>query len=206
MIGVYTAIFGNYDTIRPTKYNGTLFTNQTDIPTDTGWHIEMVEPPHPDPRYASRYYFDQSHIAMPDCDYTVMHGGNAILKVHPQELVDLLPKDVDWGCCIHPRGNVYEEAKACKRMGKDDKNVIDAQMARYRKAGFDGIGLSALIIVVRRNTDKLQKFEKRLWQEVSSGSCRDQLSFDYLKWRYDFKVFYLPHRWTHYLDLKGHKK
>jgi len=205
MIGLYTALFGNYDTIQPTKYNGILFTDQKYLDSDTGWKIEVVEAPHPDLRYASRYYFDQSCRVMPDYEYTIMHGANATLRWHPQDLVNLLPGNIDLACCEHPRGNVYEEAKAVIRMGKDGKDVVNEQMERYRAEGFKGDDLSALPLMVRRNTPALREFEDMLWQEVGGGSCRDQLAFDYCRWKLNFPIFRLSGRWTNYLDMRAHK-
>lgn len=202
---IYTALFGPYDAPQPASYGGALFTDQ-DISPD-GWDVRQVEAPHEDPRYASRYYFDQSHLALPDAEYTIMHGANARLRVAPETLIDLLPDGVDIAACRHPRANTYEEAEACIRMRKDDKETIRAQMERYRDYGFpESFPLSACIILVRRNTPALATFERFWWHEVKHGSCRDQLSFDYARWRLDVPVFYLPHHWKHYLDLKRHKR
>lgn len=203
---VYTALFGPYDHPLPAPYNGILFTDQ-DIKVD-GWHIEKVKPPHEDLRYASRYYFDQSCLVMPEAEYTVMHGANAQLKVHPAELATMLPPDINLACLPHwTRASVYDEAQACIRMGKDKKNTIEAQMDRYRKDGFpEDAQLSACILLVRRNTEQLREFENFWWNEVANGSCRDQLSFDYSRWKLDFPIMYLPGRLSDYLRVGRHKK
>lgn len=204
MIGVYTALFGNYDTLQPTPYNGIVFTDQA-LKVD-GWHTERVELPHDNPRYASRYYFDQSCLVMPEFFYTVMHGGNATLKVHPAELVELLPSGIDIGCLQHwQRQTVEAEAQACIRMHKDKRETIEAQMERYKDEGFSlDTRLSACILLVRRQTSRLREFETMWWNEVSSGSYRDQLSFDYCRWKLNFPVFYLPGSLRDYLVVGKH--
>lgn len=202
MIAVYTALFGPYDTVQPAIWpNSYLFTDQ-DIKPD-GWQVIKVEP-WKDNRYASRYYFSQSYEVMHQFRYTVLHGANAQLKVDPDILIPYLGKN-DWACCAHPRGNVYEEARAVIRMHKDNPIVVDAQMDRYRQDGFNGSDLSALIIVVRRNTARLREFEYILWDEIQTGSYRDQLAFDYCRWKHRFPISRLPNHWTHYLHLQRHK-
>jgi len=205
MIGLYTALFGPYDRDLSTPYPGTLFTDQA--VERGGWEVVRVDSPHPDPRYASRYYFDQSCKAMPDYEYTVMHGGNSQLKVSPADLVALLPDDIDIAVCKHPRRSVYKEAEACIRMGKDDAEVINYQMSRYRGQRFPvNFSLSACILMVRRNTPRLAEFEAFWWNEVKSGSCRDQLSFDYSRWKLDMPIFYLPKHWRNYITSVAHKR
>lgn len=204
MIAVYTALFGPYDDVKPALYpNSFLFTDQ-DIEPD-GWRVIKVKSPHEDSRYASRYYFAQSCLVLPAFEYTIMHGANAQLKVEPASLIKHLG-DNDLACCVHYRQTVYDEAKAVIRMRKDDRDVVEAQMDRYRQAGFNGAGLSALPIVVRYNSDRLQEFEAMLWDEVKNGSCRDQLAFDYCRWILKFPVSRLPDKWTHYINWGKHNQ
>lgn len=206
MIGVYSALFGVYDDPPPITYDGVLFTDQDISPE--GWDVRRVDAPHEDTRYASRFYFDQSCRVMPDCEYTIMHGANNYLKSEPVKILKHadLPRSIDIAVCKHPRGSVYEETEACIRMGKDDALVINEQMARYRDEGFpESFPLSACIIMVRRNTPRLAEFEAFWWNEVKNGSCRDQLSFDYARWKLGVDVRYLPHHWRSYLKVARHK-
>jgi hypothetical protein len=204
MIGIYTALFGNYDNLLPTKFGGIVFTDQ-DIGVD-GWEVHQVSLPHPDPRYSSRFYFTQSSYVMPQYEYTIMHGANSQLIMKPDDLVAMLPPDIDIGVFRHPhRDNVYDEAKACIKYRKDKKEIIETQMSRYRDEDFDGDGLSACILIVRRNTPKLQQFETMWWSEVVHNSCRDQLSFDYCRWKLDIPVFYLPLGWNRVFRVGKHK-
>lgn len=198
MIAVYTALFGNYDTVLEPRFDSVpfvLFTDQ-DIKSP-GWDVRRVKRPHPDTRYASRYYFDQSHLAMPGCEYTIMHGANAVLTMAPGKIIEFLPSSLDIiACFAHPhRQNVYEESVACIRWHKDDATVVEGQMKRYEREGFRrarDIKLSACTLLVRRNTPRLREFEAMWWEEVKAGSCRDQLSFDYCRWKLGIDVAYIP--------------
>lgn len=204
MIGIYTALFGKYDQPKPAPWpDSFLFTDQK-VKAE-GWQIVNVNPPHTDVRYASRYYFDQSCLVMPDYEYTIMHGGNAQLKLSPEEMIKFLPPDVDMACCKHHhRSTVWQEAEAVIRMHKDTRDKVEPQMDRYRAEGFPGDDLSACIILVRRNTPRMAEFETMWWNEVKNGSVRDQLSFDYCLWKLKFQVVKLPGTWHNYLNLQKH--
>lgn len=195
-VGVYTAMFGAYDTIRKPQCkcanDFVLFTDQNVLPD--GWIVKKINP-HPNPSYASRYCFDQSCLLMPDYDATVMHGGNSVITMPPDEIIKkYLPDGFDLACFVHPhREDVFQEAKACISFRKDKAEVINPQIERYRAEGFDeSIRLSTAIILIRRNTERMRAFEDYWWNEVENGSCRDQLSFDYARWKLDFPIAIIP--------------
>ena len=195
-IAVYTAIFGSYDTLRPVTVidpdvDYICFTD-TPINPPAPWQVRVVDLPHPDPRYASRYYFDQSTIVLPDYDYTIMHGGNAALTVLPAIILSFV-QDTDIAAFIHPhRKSVYEEPSVCAMMGKGDSVQMAAQVKRYSADGFSGVPFSACTMLVRCNTPAIQEFEQLWWSEVVNGSHRDQLSFDYCRWKYGLPITYIP--------------
>lgn len=198
---IYTALFGNYDTVAPALYEATIFADCSI--KAKGWKVEVVEQPHDLPTYSSRYYFDQSCLVMPDSEFTIMHGANAQLTMPPSEVIKLLPNGCDLACFAHPhRTNVYQEAEACIKYRKDRKDVINAQMERYKAEGFpESVRLSTCIFLVRRNTPALREFEDMWWDEVKKGSCRDQLSFDYCRWKMDFQIAYIEGNPYHRKDI-----
>jgi hypothetical protein len=193
---VYTALFGNYDTLLPPlvidpEWEYVVFTNIAfDAPAP--WQVLVDRQPHPDPRKASRYYFDQSCLVLPEAEYTVMHGANAQLNCSPTSLLSFLGKN-DIAAFKHPhRDSVYDEEQAVIALNKDVSENTVLQMERYREEGFPGTLLSACILLVRHNTLALDEFEEAWWNEVQTGSCRDQLSFDYCRWRLSMGVSYIP--------------
>lgn len=195
-LAVYTALFGDYDTISPVEIIDPLvdyicFTDKSfDAPPP--WQVRVVERPHPDPRYASRYFFDQSTLVLPEYKCTIMHGANARLTTTPYPLLSYLDKN-DIAAFKHPhRSNVYSEFLACLQLGKDTWEKMQPQMMRYQAEGFPGDGLSACILLVRHNTLELQAFERMWWEEVNIGSHRDQLSFDYCRWKLGMEVSTIP--------------
>lgn len=90
---------------------------------------------------------------------------------------------------IHPcRKCIYEEAKACIKMGKDSKAVINKQIERYKKLGYPkSIGMVETGILLRRHNDiKCQMICNEWATELLLGSCRDQLSFNFVCWKNHF--------------------
>ncbi len=194
-IAVYTVIFGGYDRLLPGRVVGDgdyICFSDCDINPPTPWQARVVDMPCPDPRRASRYFFDQSTVVLPEYEYTIMHSGNAVLEVLPEALLSYL-SETDIAAFQHPyRESVYAEPYAVARTLKDKWVNMEEQMRRYRSEGFSGYPFSACTLLVRRNTPAIQEFEKQWWYEVSNGSHRDQLSFDYVRWKLGVEITYIP--------------
>lgn len=209
MIGVYTCLLGPYDDVAPARFGGVLFTDQ-DMKPD-GWEVRKVKPVLPDDlNRSSRYWFCQSCLVLPEYSVTIEHGADVQLQMEPGELIDrFLPDDRDIACFKHPhRSSVYEEGRMCGHWRKDDKTSIQRQMGHYEREGFPGDDLSTCILLLRRNTLQVQKFEAMWWAEVLHGSRRNQLSFDYCRWRLGIKVARIPggpYRRGDIMKVKRHK-
>lgn len=98
----------------------------------------------------------------------------------------------------HPHRNcIYDEASTCIKLGKDSPEVIRQQMERYRADGYpEKNGLVSGGIVYRRHTPTIAKLNTYWWQEIKAHSRRDQLSFNYVSWKYGIE----------YCVIKGHVK
>jgi hypothetical protein len=194
-LSVYTANFNGYDDLRPPDYpDGADYICFTDTPGSAPrpWQERVVQSPHPDPRKAARYYLLQSCLALPEYEYTIMHGANAVLSAPPDTLLQYVRK-TPVAAFMHPhRSSVYSETAACAVMGKDTLKNMEGQMMRYQAEGFDGTPFSACILLVRRNCPELQEMESLWWAEVAQGSHRDQLAFDYARWKLSLLITYIP--------------
>lgn len=139
------------------------------------------------PRRSARYHKILAHSVFPDAELTLWLDGS--LQVI--EGTDL------WALCqqvlqahsiatfAHPeRQCVYQEHRACARLRKDDKEVMRKQLDRYRAAGMPPYaGLVETSCLFRRHDADTVAFNTAWWQEISSGSLRDQLSFNYVAWK-----------------------
>ena len=88
----------------------------------------------------------------------------------------------------HPEGrsDIYTEAEACIRLGKEDPVALKKQMDRYRGLGFAGRAsekhatIPAGMAILRRHNDpSVQKAMEAWWSEYIAGSRRDQLSLPF---------------------------
>lgn len=197
MIAVYTANISSNDPLREPlvvadDVDYIYFTNRN-FNQPTAWDIRKVKSSG-NPKLQSRWFFDQSCLVLPEYEYTVMHGANSQLAVNPRVLIDTYLADTDLAAFRHPhRDCIYDEGSACIAFGKDTSGAIRPQMTRYQEEGYPShYGLSACILLVRRNTPELAAFETRWFKEVFRFSHRDQLSFDYVRWLMDVPVTYIP--------------
>jgi hypothetical protein len=113
---------------------------------------------------------------------TIWIDGSVQPKVDLAVLLKTLG-DADIAMYRHPlRGCAYQEAEACIEFNKDRAEVIMKQMDRYESEGFPhDFGLVASGMVVCG--EGARKLNEMWWTEISLGSKRDQLSFDYCRWR-----------------------
>ena len=93
---------------------------------------------------------------------------------------------------LNVRKCIYEEAKFIKWLGdnhprkhyKDDLNVINSQVERYRNDGYpENNGQARNTILIRRHNSDIIDTMEDWWKEVKYGSKRDQLSFPYVAWK-----------------------
>ncbi len=91
----------------------------------------------------------------------------------------------------HPKRTcIYDEAITCKKYKKDQDSLIDTQMQIFRELNYpikNGLKENNMIYRIHHN-DKVKAIMEEWWWWVSNYSKRDQLSFDYVLWKYNFKV------------------
>jgi hypothetical protein len=192
---VYTALTGGYDDLRdPVKreWRHVCFADG-EIPSESGWEFSAEEHEEDHCRHARRLKI-LSHFLFDD-DLTVwVDAALSVDRMLTPEFVEGLLGDADMAVYRHnKRDCAYAEAQACVRFKKDDPEVIGAQMGRYEEEGFPRRhGLAATGVLLRRNTQAVRDFCEMWWGEVENGSRRDQLSFDYCRWRTGLKVACIP--------------
>lgn len=188
---VYTVVMGHYDTLHPTRWPGICLTDG--LAPVRGWRIRKVQRRVTDPRRASRHPKILSHIYFPDAEYTIYLDGNLRLICDPKVVISLL-RGKDMALFPHPqRKCVYAEARKCVEHRKANRAVIAAQMKYYREKGLpSNSGLAACWMIVRRNTAKVKEFNEQWWEEYCRFSCRDQLSFEFVRWRLGIQYSKIP--------------
>jgi hypothetical protein len=122
-------------------------------------------------------------------DYTLWIDGNVRIVCDIKDLIKTYLDGSDICTFRHDsRNNVYDEAEKCIRDGLDDPGIINSQMKRYKDEGFSGRGLYRTIVILRRNTDIIERFNEEVWKEIKYGSVRDQLAVGYVAWKMGINV------------------
>lgn len=190
-VTVYTAVFGNYDTLRPARYPSLCFTDGQAQAVE-GWEYRTIYAGR-DPKWANRYCKIMVHRHL-NVEYSIYHDGNIEMIVDPQVAIERWLKDADLAVFAHPRRNcVYDEAEACIREGKAQAGAVHSQMARYRQEGYpEGAGLAACWVLIRRHTPEIGRLNEAWWAEYTKGAKRDQLSFNHTCWRLGIRYATIP--------------
>jgi hypothetical protein len=192
---LYSAVFGGYDTLKPAIVPSVCLTDGT-VKKAEGWTLRKV-PILPDlgSQKMSRHCKLFPWEYFPDTDCSIYYDGNIQLVKDPREaaLQWLGPHDV--ATFKHPeRSCVYDEATICVKICKEvDPLVVCTQMEKYLEEGFPkNFGLSACGVLVREHTELLKEFSQLWWEELQAHSKRDQLSFDYARWKLDLQCGTIP--------------
>lgn len=197
----YTAICGGRDhlrhTGRPRPGGFVCFTD--DPPPATpylGWDIRPSIDMYRDPRLDAKRHQVLAHESFPDVDVSCYLDGSHGLaeRLTVEGLAAEYLGYADLACFEHSeRDCAYAEAAVCIERGRDDPDVIRAQMARYRAEGFpEHWGLPAITLLLRRHTAPIRAVNTAWWQEIMTGSYRDQLSFPYVCWRLGLRWETIP--------------
>lgn len=196
-IVVYTAISGDYDFLKDPEYitencDYVCFTDNPKLKSKV-WMIK------PFPEFAltldkvrrCRYVKIMPHILFPNYQYSVWVDGSIDIIGNVNELLEkyFLKANHVLVTFKHPlRDCIYVEAETCKKLLKDDIDIIDKQIDRYKKFGLpEHVGLIESNVMLRKhNNQSVIELMEAWWYEVNNFSKRDQLSFNFVAWRYKF--------------------
>ena len=189
---IYTCITGAYEllddpfVVSP-GYDYVCFTNYDEIQSNV-WQIRPI----PEELNGlsevkkQRCIKINPHKYLPEYDFSIWVDGSVKLRKDVNEFVENNCKNSHIFIPTHPARNcIYKEADACIRMKKDTAANIEPQINRYKKEEFPkNFGLVQSNIILRyHNEPDCIKLMETWWEEVKNGSHRDQLSFDYARWK-----------------------
>ncbi len=184
---IYTALMGDIDFLQPPGAVGPGWECIcfSDRPQQCpGWETIVVAPSdrHLVPRRASRQLKILSHVYLPQADVVFWMDANMTIACDLDAVVEAHLSRYDLATFQHPeRDCIYDEAVAVVESGKDDPDVVNQQVARYRQEGYPPHnGLANCCVLLRRHTNAVKLFNKLWWRELTLGSQRDQLSFNYV--------------------------
>jgi len=223
---IYTAIFGDYDHLcepefRPEGWNFVCFTDNQNLTSET-WDVRVVDAPHQDPTRSARMYKVLPHHFVNEYETSIWVDGNIVVRGDVNDLVETYLRESNIAIFDHEytkwdsRDCLYEEAEMLidltesGRRHKDDPGVMRAQIERYRAEGYpehNGL-ISSMELVRRHNEEEVVDLMEGWWEEISNGSKRDQLSFNFVAWKQGTQLCWLPwdSRDNPYFKHVPHKK
>jgi hypothetical protein len=222
-IGLYTAIYGESDWVKPVPdidcpcflYTDSYQTAQQAM--NQGWNVEIVahgiatlkgEPRIVAPMMAHKWWKTHPELALPGVDVSLWIDGS--MEVITQDYVKLCLEalgDDDWACVPHPvRHCIYPEADFSATLTwRYDGPSILAQRDHYRQFHPANWGLFATGANARRHTDEVVKLSHNWWDECINWSHQDQISLPVLLRLYDGRVKWNQHLpWFQWWHLHEH--
>lgn len=200
---IYTCITGGYDTLLTPKvfdndYDYICFTDNMSLPSN-GWTLKKI----PEELNGLSNVKKQRiikicpHKYLKEYDMSVWVDASVKLTSSVSSYVNDKCKKENGHIFIpqHPnRSCIYDEASVCIKCKKDTSDNINPQIERYRKEGFPkkyGLVQSNIAIRYHNEADCVKLMD--MWaEELKKGSHRDQLSFDYARWKnQDAKFMFL---------------
>ncbi|WP_414471776.1 glycosyltransferase domain-containing protein [Microvirga sp. M2] len=182
-IVLYTAIFGEYDNLLlPERIDPDIdYVCFTDRPRNTYgvWQMRAAPYQHADPTRVARYVKLHPHELFPHHEVAVWLDANIILKGDLHNYVEMIRvTGGDLGLVAHPhRPCFYDEAEACRQLGKDSAKVIQEQVDHYRARGLAAnqplyeTGFMVVSLLSRATPEAFRLW----WQQIERFSRRDQL-------------------------------
>lgn len=202
---VYTCITNGKDTLKeyePEKGVRYICFNDGTVEFKTNqWEDKKIDKSlnFKDPRLTARYYKINPSKVLPTHTWSMWIDGSLIPRVRIKDLFNYI-KDKPTGVYSvkkHPGWDcIYSEAEAIKYYKYDDPEKIDSIVKRYKKEGYPShFGLHETGVLFRKNIKNVKEFDKLWWNEVSKNSKRDQMSFDYIRWKTGIEIFKLNPGW-----------
>ena len=191
---VFLAIMGDYDNLHePTVitpgWDYICFTNNRKLKSKN-WDIRFIENNRLDNPRFSRKIWILNHRYVGEYNISISTGGQIYPNCNLDDFIRrFLPTDEKIDMAMHDRGirkGVYYEAMKCIAKKKGDPNIIKQQMNFYRKEGLpDDTGIfSSGVIIRKHNRPNVEKHCELWWGQVRKWAHRDQLSFNYVLWKY----------------------
>lgn len=200
---VYTCIFGDYDQLKePLKHDPSFehicFTDSPEKIKSAHWKVIPVYPNKEglDNTRCSRKRKILFQEYFPDYDIVIWIDASIQIRCHLTSFAMSRLNNVDMAIMTHPgRDCLYEEGQLCAEIGKDNAAIISKQMHYYKSQNFPtNAGLVATGVIIRRNKENVRNLMAKWWEQIDKFSKRDQLSFNYVLWKFNYNVSinYMP--------------
>ena len=199
---IYTAVTGNDDRLRPPAAvdPDIDYIAYTDAPAGSlppPWQHRPIAVQTRNPRVTARWYKLLPHRHLPEYELSFWLDANYEIAGSFAALFDELAGSALLAIRAHPeRDCLYDEAEIIKNDGLDHPEIVDIQMAYYRRLGYpahNGLVETNALFRSHRNERVVAAMED-WWRQIEAFSQRDQLSADFVMWRHELHWAPLPWR------------
>ena len=217
---VYSVILGNYDEIKQINlqegYDYFLFSdvyNNSFIKTN--WTIlqipEEVKNLNISNVKKQRYLKLHPHLFFHNYDFSIYLDAIYTIKGDLNEFLlrILSPKYYIYSLDHPERNNILEETFVVVQYKKEKYSMSERIRKRYKLDNFtDNTGLIESCIIIRKHNEKSCIDLMNDWfKEIKNYSYRDQLSFNYILWKNNYKIKYIVKNFAlQYFPLKGYHR
>lgn len=207
---IYTAIFGGYNGLIPqpeiTGFDYVCFTDDPKVKASP-WKVKVIESPVPEDFTRSNRYFKLlPHKFLAEYEISIYIDGNILILKDLNALVDTYLKEFKMAAFSHEftvpdnRDCIYKEHKAIINLAKeegyfrDDPYVMQSFIEKLKSENYpEENGLIKGGVLIRSHNHPLViKVMEEWWEMVRNYSKRDQLSFNYVAWKNNFKYATIP--------------
>lgn len=202
---VYTCVTGNYDTMPSHEYYNpdwdyVCFTDDYKLLMHERvgvWKIRKLAYTEANSVKNARWHKTHPHILFPMYKYSLWVDGstNILNKRFFDKIENCIACNLTMSVRKHPdRNDIYEECAALCDMQRDNIDVMTTQIGILKQLGFpEQTGLHETNIIFRKHKDlNVISMMEEWWSWILQYSKRDQLSFDYILWKYNYKMLDLP--------------
>ena len=197
---IFTACIGGYDDILQPKvvddrFDFFLFTNEVREERIGVWHVRKVDYSNPDMTRIARYVKTHPEELLPEYEASLWLDAN-IQIVSPfiyERFIELYERGFEVASIQHSeRDCIYDEAFVVVRLGWEYDNLTYKWCRKICKEHYPRHnGLIETGILFRKKSITIEKADELWWKCINSFSKRDQLSFNYVLWKYTIQCNYL---------------
>lgn len=201
---IFTACIGGYDDILQPKvvddrFDFFLFTNEVREERIGVWHVRKVDYSNPDMTRIARYVKTHPEELLPEYEASLWLDAN-IQITSPfiyERFIELYERGFEVSSIQHPeRDCIYDEAFEVVRLGWEFDKLAYNWCRKICKEHYPRHnGLIETGILFRKKSITIEKADELWWKCINSFSKRDQLSFNYVLWKYTIQCnYFLPNK------------
>tara|TARA_A100001011_G_C14115425_1_gene758866 strand:+ start:125 stop:910 length:786 start_codon:yes stop_codon:yes gene_type:complete len=193
---IYTSVFGNFDQLHeiqnPDKHIDYIcFTDSKDLISKT-WKIIECELGSNDFRKCAKIFKVFPHEFFPNAESSLWVDGNYLIKKNHVSFIEKYTNNLSIKFFRHSaRECIFDEGDyLIKNKPEFDPSIIRDQLLNYLNQGMPKkVGLINGAIILRNNqNEEVRKLMWDWWIEIDNHSIRDQLSFNYICWKNQYKL------------------